>query len=135
MKEVKSPKRPLLYYYGIVLLIILVFNLFITPLLSQRHVVEVDYGTFMDMIEEKQIGVVQVEDTQILFTNLDETTVYKTGVMEDPTLAERLHECGAKFDRVIEEPTSPLLSLFLTAVVPILIFFALGQYMNKKLTE
>ena len=135
MKEVKSPKRPLLYYYGIVLLIILVFNLFITPLLSQRHVVEVDYGTFMDMIEEKQIGVVQVEDTQILFTDLDETTVYKTGVMEDPTLAERLHECGAKFDRVIEEPTSPLLSLFLTAVVPILIFFALGQYMNKKLTE
>ena len=135
MKEVKSPKRPLLYYYGIVLLIILVFNLFITPLLSQRHVVEVDYGTFMDMIEEKQIGVVQVEDTQILFTNPDETTVYKTGVMEDPTLAERLHECGAKFDRVIEEPTSPLLSLFLTAVVPILIFFALGQYMNKKLTE
>ena len=133
MKEVKSPKKPLLYYYGIVLLIILLFNLLIAPMLAQSRVVEVDYGTFMDMIEEKNIGAVQVEDTQILFTDKDGTIVYKTGPMEDPTLTERLHDAGAEFGRVIEEPTSPFLSLFLTIILPILIFIALGQYMSKKL--
>ena len=102
MKEVKSPKKPLLYYYGIVLLIILLFNLFITPMLSQRQVVEVDYGTFMDMIEEENIGVVQVEDTQILFTDRDGTLIYKTVPMEDPTLTQRLHDAGANFERVME---------------------------------
>ena len=135
MKEVKSPKKPLIYYYGIVLLIILLFNLFITPMLSQRQVIEVDYGTFMDMIEEQDIGVVQVEDTQILFTDKEETKVYKTGVMEDPTLTQRLYDAGAQFDRVIEEPTSPLLSLLLTTVLPIVLFILLGQYMSRKLME
>ena len=135
MKEVKSPKRPLVYYYGIVLLVILLFNLFVTPLLNERQVIEVDYGTFMDMIDQKEVGTVQVEDTEILFTNKDESKIYKTGAMEDPTLTERLHESGAKFDRVSEESTSPLLSLFLTAVLPILLFFVLGQYMSKKLME
>ncbi len=135
MKEVKSPKRPLVYYYGIVLLVILLFNLFVTPLLNERQVIEVDYGTFMDMIDQKEVGTVQVEDIEILFTNKDESKIYKTGAMEDPTLTERLHESGAKFDRVSEESTSPLLSLFLTAVLPILLFFVLGQYMSKKLME
>lgn len=79
MKEVKSPKKPLLYYYGIVLLIILLFNVLITPMLSRAQVVEVDYGTFMDMIDEGDIGAVQVEDTQILFTDKEGTMVYKTG--------------------------------------------------------
>ena len=135
MKEVKSPKKPLLYYYGIVLLIILLFNLFITPMLSQRQVVEVDYGTFMDMIEEENIGVVQVEDTQILFTDRDGTLIYKTVPMEDPTLTQRLHDAGAKFERVMEEAASPLWTLFLTTVLPILIFIGLGQYMSRKLME
>ena len=135
MKEVKSPKRPLIYYYGIVLLVILLFNLFVTPLLNERQVIEVDYGAFMDMIDQKEVGTVQVEDTEILFTNKEESKIYKTGAMEDPTLTERLHESGAKFDRVSEESTSPLLSLFLTAVLPILLFFVLGQYMSKKLME
>lgn len=135
MKEVKSPKKPLIYYYGIVLLIILLFNLLITPLLSRQQVTEVDYGTFMDMIDEKDIGTVQVEDSQILFTDKEDTVVYKTSPMEDPTLAQRLHEAGARFDRVIEEPISPIWSFLLTFVLPILIFVALGQYMNKKLME
>ena len=135
MKEVKSPKKPLIYYYGIVLLIILLFNLLITPLLSRQQVTEVDYGTFMDMIDDKDIGTVQVEDSQILFTDKEDTVVYKTSPMEDPTLAQRLHEAGARFDRVIEEPISPIWSFLLTFVLPILIFVALGQYMNKKLME
>ena len=135
MKEVKSPKKPLIYYYGIVLLIILLFNLLITPLLSRQQVTEVDYGTFMDMIDEKDIGTVQVEDSQILFTDKEDPVVYKTSPMEDPTLAQRLHEAGARFDRVIEEPISPIWSFLLTFVLPILIFVALGQYMNKKLME
>ncbi len=135
MKEVKSPKKPLLYYYCIVLLIIFLFNLLLAPLLAQNQVIEVDYGTFMDMIEEGDIGIVQVEDTQIVFTNKDEAQIYETGPMDDPTLTERLHNCGAKFDRVIEEPTSPLLSFLLTFVLPILIFVGLGQYMSKKFME
>ena len=135
MKEVKSPKKPLIYYYGIVLLIILLFNLLITPLLSRQQVTDVDYGTFMDMIDDKDIGAVQVEDSQILFTDKEDTVVYKTSPMEDPTLAQRLHEAGARFDRVIEEPISPIWSFLLTFVLPILIFVALGQYMNKKLME
>ena len=96
---------------------------------------EVDYGTFMDMIDEKDIGTVQVEDSQILFTDKEDPVVYKTSPMEDPTLAQRLHEAGARFDRVIEEPISPIWSFLLTFVLPILIFVALGQYMNKKLME
>ena len=135
MKEVKSPKKPLLYYYGIVLLIIFAFNLLVAPMLTQSQVTEVDYGTFMDMIDQGDIGIVQVEDSQIVFTDKDETKVYTTGPMEDPTLTERLHDCGAKFDRVIEEPASPLLSFLLTFILPILIFVGLGQYMSKKMME
>ncbi len=135
MKEVQSPKKPLIYYYCIVMLIILLFNALVTPMLYQKQVVEVDYGTFMDMIDEKDIGTVQVEDTQIIFTDKEENTVYTTGPMEDPTLTERLHASGAKFDRVIEEPISPIWSFVLTFVLPILIFVGLGQYMRKKLME
>ena len=135
MKEVKTPKKPFIYYYSIVLLMILLFNIFITPMLSRSQVVEVDYGTFMDMIDQQNIGAVQVEDTQILFTDKDRTVVYKTGPMEDSTLAQRLHDCGAEFTRVMEEPISPLWSFLLTFVLPILIFVGLGQYMRKKLIE
>ena len=135
MKEVKSPRKPLLYYYGIVLLIILLFNLLVTPLLTANQVTMVDYGTFMDMIDDKDIGTVQVEDTEILFTDRAGTNVYQTVPMEDPTLTERLHACGAEFARVLEEPVSPIWSFLLTFVLPILIFVGLGQYMSKKLME
>ena len=101
--------------------------------MSGSQSTEVDYGTFMDMIEEKNIGVVQVEDTQILFTNKDETQTYKTVPMEDPTLTERLHDAGAQFGRVIEESISPFWTLCLTTILPILIFIGIGQYMSKKL--
>lgn len=135
MKEVKTPKKPLIYYYGIVLIIIMIFNFLIAPMISRSQVEEVGYGTFMDMIEEGNIGVVEVEDSQILFTDKEETTIYKTSPMEDPTLTQRLHDIGAEFNRVIEEPVSPIWSFLLSFVLPILIFTALGQYMSKKLME
>ena len=135
MKEVKSPRKPLIYYYGIVLLVILLFNIFVTPILMQGQVTEVDYGTFMDMIEEKNIGAVQMEDTQILFTDKENTAVYKTGVMDDPTLTQRLHDSGAQFAKVIERTMSPIMSFFLTFILPMLIFIGIGQYMSKKLME
>ena len=133
MQEVKSPKKPLLYYYLIVLAVILVFNIFVSPLLFQHQVKEVDYGTFMKMIDDKDIGQVQVESSQIIFTDKEEKNIYKTGVMDDPTLTQRLYDCGASFEKNIEKTMSPLLSVFLTFILPILIFAALGQYMGKKL--
>ena len=135
MKEVKSPKKPLIYYYGIVLLILFLFNLIVTPLLAQGQVMEVDYGTFMQMIEDKDIGMVQVEDSQILFTDKDNAVIYETGAMDDPTLTQRLFDAGAQFTRVVEEPMSPILSFLLTFVLPLVIFIGIGQYMNKKLME
>ena len=133
MKEVKSPKKPLIYYYAIVLLVILVFNMVVAPLLTSARVKEVDYGTFMKMIEDKNIGNVEVDDSEIVFTDKDNTQIYKTGEMNDPTLTERLYESGAVFTRNIEERMSPLLSFFLTFILPILIFAALGQLMAKKM--
>ena len=108
MKEVKSPKKPLIYYYSIVLLLILIFNLMVAPLIMQVKVKEVDYGTFMQMIKDNNIGSVEIEDSQIIFTDKDEKNIYKTGAMDDPTLTERLFESGAKFKKDIEKTTSPL---------------------------
>ena len=135
MKEVTSPKKPLIYYYGVVLLVLLVFNLVITPLLLKQEVTEVDYGTFMSMTESKNIGQVQVEDQQIVFTDKDEKNVYQTNVMDDPNLTERLYASGAKFSKDVDASTSPLLSLLITGLLPMLIFIGLGQYMAKKLRE
>ncbi|MGM9607701.1 MAG: ATP-dependent zinc metalloprotease FtsH [Oscillospiraceae bacterium] len=136
MKEVKSPKKPLIYYYGIVLLVLLLFNLIVSPLLLQSQVTEVDYGTFMRMIEEKNIGQVEVETYQITFTDRDNTTVYRTGAMNDPTLTQRLYDCGATFTSIEDDNTmSPFLSILLTVVLPLVVFIGLGQYMSKKLTE
>ena len=133
MKEVKSPKKPLVYYYGIALLAILIFNMVVSPLLASARVKEVDYGTFMKMIEDKNIGTVEVDDSEIIFTDKDGEQIYKTGEMNDPTLTDRLYASGATFTRNIEKGMSPLLSFFLTFVLPILIFAALGQYMAKKM--
>lgn len=135
MKEVKPPKKPLIYYYGIVLIIIFLFNILITPMLMRGQVIEVDYGTFMNMMEEKDIGSVQIEENQILFTDKENTMVYKTGVMNDPALTQRLYDSGAKFAKVIEEPMSPILTIFLTTVLPLLIFIGIGQYMSRKIME
>ena len=134
MKEVKSPKKPLIYYYVLVLAILCLFNLIVSPMLMRPQIDEVDYGTFMDMIEEKDVGVVEVTSTEITFTNKDNTQVYKTGAMYDPTLTERLHEAGATFDSVSDEG-SPILSFLLSFVLPLVIFIGLGQYMSKKMME
>ena len=135
MKEVKSPKKPLLYYYGITLLVILLFNLLVAPLIARNQVTETDYGTFMQMIEDKDIGKVQVESDQIIFTGKSGGTVYTTGAMYDPTLTQRLYDAGATFTKEVQQTTSPLLSFFLTIVLPLLIFLGIGQYMSKKLME
>ena len=136
MKEVKSPKKPLLFYYGITLLVILLFNFIVVPLLSQEEVVtEVDYSTFMRMIEEKQIGKVQVGSDQILFTDKDNQNIYATGAMEDATLTERLYECGATFTKEIEQADTSIWSSLLSYLLPILIFAALGRFMSKRLME
>ena len=136
MKEVKSPKKPLIFYYGIALLVIVLFNVIVSPLLVKARVTEVDYGTFMSMIEQKKIGNVEVEDDQIIFTDKDDAKkIYKTGAMNDPTLTQRLYDSGAKFSKDIETTTSPLVSFLLTFVLPLIIFIGLGQYMGKKLME
>ena len=136
MKEVKSPKKPLIFYYGIALLVIVLFNVIVSPLLVKARVTEVDYGTFMSMIEPKKIGNVEVDDDQIIFTDKDDAKkIYKTGAMNDPTLTQRLYDSGAKFSKDIETTTSPLVSFLLTFVLPLIIFIGLGQYMGKKLME
>ena len=136
MKEVKSPKKPLIFYYGIALLVIVLFNVIVSPLLVKARVTEVDYGTFMSMIEQKKIGNVEVDDDQIIFTDKDDAKkIYKTGAMNDPTLTQRLYDSGAKFSKDIETTTSPLVSFLLTFVLPLIIFIGLGQYMGKKLME
>ena len=135
MKEVKSPKKPLIFYYGIVLVILLVFNMFIYPLLMKTQVKEVDYGTFMKMINEKNIGEVEVADSEIIFTDKDKNTYYKTGAMDDPGLTERLYDAGAVFLKNVEETVSPVWHFLLTFLLPIIIFIGLGQYFSKKLIE
>ena len=136
MNEVKKPQKPLLYYYGIVLLIILLFNSIAMPWLLERQVKVVDYGTFMTMTEDQEIGRVEIQDNQILFTDKqEEPTVYKTGRMEDPNLAERLHASGAEFTPEIIEEMSPLLSIFVSWVLPVLIFVGIGQFLSKKMMD
>ena len=135
MKEVKNPKRPMAYYYAIVLLILLGLNFIILPTMAERQVKEVDYGTFITMTEEHKIGKVEVESNQIVFTNKDESKVYKTGLMNDPTLTERLYDSGAKFSSVIVKPMNPLMSMFLGLILPMILFIALGQWMSRRLMK
>ena len=135
MNEVKSPKKPMLYYYAMALLVLLLINFLAVPWLSQRQVKEVDYGTFMTMTENKEIGRVEVQDNQILFTNKDDTQIYKTGPMDDPDLIYRLKDSGAEFSSEIVEEMSPFLSFLLTWLLPIVIFVALGQFMLKRMTN
>ena len=135
MKEVKSPKKPLIYYYCIVLLVLMVFNSFILPLLARQQIKEVDYGTFMTMTENGEIGKVEIESNQILFTDKDGKTIYKTGVMNDPNLTERLHASGAEFASEIVEEASPLMTFFLTWILPVVFFVAIGQLLYKKMSE
>ena len=133
MNEVKKPKKPLIFYYCIALAVILALNLLVVPALQQLRIREVDYGTFMSMTENGEISEVQVESNRILFTDKDGKIIYKTGLMDDPNLTQRLYDSGAKFSSEIVEQMSPILSFLLSWVVPILIFFLLGQFLSKKL--
>ena len=135
MKEVKTPKKPLAIYYAIVLLVLMLLNFVLVPWMNERQIKEVDYGTFMSMTEEKDIGRVDVESNQILFTDKDETQVYKTGLMNDPDLTQRLYDAGAQFSSEIVEQASPLMSFLLSFVLPIVLFVWLGNVMNRKLME
>lgn len=137
MNEVKKPRKPLIYYYTIVLIAIILFNFLAMPLISGARVKEVDYGTFITMTENKEIGKVEIQaqENQIVFTDKDEKQVYKTGMVDDPDLTQRLYDSGAKFSGEIIEQMSPLLNIFLTWILPILIFVGIGQFMYKKLME
>ena len=135
MKEVKTPRKPLAIYYALVLLMLLLLNLVLLPWMEERQIKEVDYGTFMTMTDEKNIGRVDIESNQIIFTDKDETQVYKTGLMNDTGLTERLYDAGATFSSEIVEQSSPVLSFLIWFVLPIILFSAIGNQMNKKLME
>ena len=135
MNEVKKPKKPLIYYYGIVLLIVILFNSIVMPMFLERQVKEVDYGTFMTMIDEANIGLVKISESenQITFTDKEQKQVYKTGMVDDPTRTERLHRAGAQFSGEIIEQPNMLLSFLLTWVMPLLVFYGIGHFMTKKM--
>ena len=137
MNEVKKPKKPLLYYYFIVLLGIMLFNFLVMPAIVEGQITEKDYGYFIKMTEKGQIGQVEIQEqeNQILFTNKDGSKIYKTGMVDDPDLVQRLYESGATFSGEIIKQTSPVVSILISWVLPIIIFIALGQYMSKKMFD
>lgn len=135
MNEVKSPKKPLIWYYVIVILVLFLLNAAVMPYVSQMRIQEVDYGTFITMTENHEIKQVQIQDNQILFTDQDGKQIYKTGLMDDPGLTDRLYASGAEFSSEIIEEMSPLMTLFFSWILPILIFVGIGQYMYKKMAN
>lgn len=137
MQEIKKPKKPLIFYYVIVMLILLLFNFLAMPWLAQRQVQEVDYGTFMTMTKEKNIGQVEVQEqeNQIIFTDKDKQHIYKTGMMPDPDLTDRLYDSGAVFTSEIIKQTDPLLSILLSWILPIVVFILIGQYISRKIMK
>ncbi|MDY4220882.1 MAG: ATP-dependent zinc metalloprotease FtsH [Candidatus Faecousia sp.] len=135
MNEVKQPKKPLIYYYFVVLLVIMLFNWLVMPRVLERQIEQVDYGTFMTMTEEGDIGQVDIQTNQIVFTNKENTKIYKTGLMDDPGRTERLHAAGAVFSSEIIEEASPLISILVSWVLPMVIFIFLGQFMTRKLMD
>ena len=133
MKEVKSPKKPVLMYYVIIFLLVILFNSAVMPAWREQQVKEVDYSTFMNLTDEKKIDKVEVDENQILFTEKGDTKqTYKTALMNDPQLVSRLHDSGVTFTGQIVDKMNPILSILLSWVLPILIFFWIGQYMNKR---
>ena len=136
MKEVRQPsKKPLIYYYAIMLLVVFVLNALVFPNFNQRAITETDYGTFMTMIDEKNIGLVDIQSNQIVFTDKAQQKIFKTGIMNDPTLTERLHDSGAIFSSEIIDEASPILSFLLSWLFPILLFVILGQLLSKRMSK
>ena len=135
MHEVQKPKKPLYYYYGVAMLILMCFNLLAMPYMAEKQVKNIDYGTFMTMTDDKDIGRVEIQSNQIIFTDKAEKNIYKTGPLNDPGLVVRLHEAGAKFEGQIIKQMSPVLNILLSWIIPIGIFFLIGQYMSKKMMD
>ena len=135
MQEVQPPKKPMAFYYILVLAVMLLFNEMARPYFDQAQIEQVDYGTFMDMTENQQISQVEIKDNQILCTGKEDNKKYKTGLVNDPELVDRLHASGAQFNQDIKEETSPIVSFFLAWILPLIIFFAIGQYFSRKLME
>ena len=135
MNEVKQPKKPLIFYYCIVMLVLMLFNLLAMPRILEAQIVEVDYGTFMQMIDDREIGQVEFQTNQIVFTNKDNTAIYKTGLIEDPTLTQRLYESGAKFSAEIVEQESSFLGALLSWVLPLVVFIGIGQLLSRQMMK
>lgn len=135
MNEVKTPKKPLIFYYGIAMVVLLLLNMLVMPLITQHQVEEVDYGTFIKMTENKEIGQVEIEDNQILFTNKDKSKIYKTGLLNDDGLVQRLYDSGAEFSGEIVEHMSPLMSFIVSWVLPVVLFVVLGQLLSRQLMK
>lgn len=135
MNEVRKPRKPLLFFYGIVMAILLLVNTFIMPHMAERQVKEVDYGTFMSMTEEKNIGLVEMQENQIVFTDKAKENIYKTGLMNDPGMTERLYQAGAKFSKEIVEEPSFLVSFFLSWILPMLLFIGIGQFLSRRMMK
>ena len=132
MKEVKEKKKPILFYYIVALAVIFIFNAIARPYYDSQNVKQVDYGTFMNMTEDEQIADVQIEENQILFKDKDGKE-YRTGVVNDPQLTERLHKAKVSFNEVIKEKDSPFTDFLIAWILPILIFFGIGHYFNRRL--
>ena len=135
MNEVKTPKKPLIFYYGIAMVVLLLLNMLVMPLITQHQVEEVDYGTFIKMTENKEIGQEEIEDNQILFTNKDKSKIYKTGLLNDDGLVQRLYDSGAEFSGEIVEQMSPLMSFIVSWVLPVVLFVVLGQLLSRQLMK
>ncbi|MBR0440741.1 MAG: hypothetical protein IJK25_02275 [Firmicutes bacterium] len=135
MNEVKKPKLPLAVYYAIAMLIVILVNGALIPMIARQQIKDVDYGTFMTMTESGDIGRVQVDDDKILFTNKDGSQIFRTGIMDDPGLVERLHASGAEFSGTIVEEMSPFMSFITSWILPILFFYAIGQFLTKKMMD
>ena len=135
MNEVKKPRRSLLFYYLVVMLVLVLFNTILMPMFASWEIKQVDYGTFISMTESGQVGLVEVQDNQIILTDKDKETIYKTGKMDDPGLTERLYASGAEFSGEIVEETSPILTMLLSWLLPIILFVALGQFLSRKMMD
>ena len=135
MEEVNNNRKPLITFWVIALIVLFVLNFVAVPFMNNRRIEQVDYGTFMEMTENKQIGSVQIQENKILFTNKDESQIYETGLMPDEGLTERLYESGAHFSSQIVEQASPLVEFLVSWVIPIVLFMGIGYLMRRQMTK
>lgn len=133
MKEIKDPKKNWLYYYSLVLLVTMILNVFVLPRIQEASIKEVPYNVFMNLTEEKKISQVQIESNAIYFKEAGNDTLYKTGLINDPELTDRLYAAGVDFQTKIPRVSSPLETFFFSWILPILIFFLIGQFLSKRL--